>query len=100
MVFRKVGEHVTRTIAGETIVVPIRARAAELDSIYVLNEVGATIWNLLDSGRSAEEIAGAIAEDFDVAAEAAQADVVRFLGMLAEAGLLERAEVPARGAPR
>lgn len=100
VVFRKIGDHVTRTIAGETIVVPIRARAAELDSIYVLNEVGAAIWSLLDSSRRVEEIARAVAEGFDVTAEAAEADVVRFLGALEEAGLLQRAEALEGGAAR
>ena len=89
LVYRKVGDHVTRTIAGETIVVPIRARAAELDSIFVFNEIGAAIWTLLDSGRSAEEIARALADEYDVAPEAARADLVRFLRTLTESGLLE-----------
>ena len=78
-----------RLIAGETIVVPIRAQAADLDSVYVLNEVGGAIWELLETRCSAEDIAQAIASEFEVAEVAAGADVERFLGLLAGAGLVE-----------
>ena len=86
---RKAGNFVTRRIAGETIVVPIRARAAELDSVYVLNEVGAAIWNQLDEGRSVAAITATIAEAFDVSPETAQRDVEQFLEKLIEAGVVE-----------
>ncbi|MGK2858393.1 MAG: PqqD family protein [Thermoanaerobaculia bacterium] len=79
----------TRRIAGETIVVPIRARAAELDAVYVLNEVGAAIWNQLDEGRSPAEITATIAAEFDVSAETALRDVEQFLERLLEAGIVE-----------
>lgn len=94
MTFRKVGEHVTRTIAGETLVVPIRAAAAELDSLYVFNETGAAIWTLLDVPRDVDEIAHAVAAEFDVAAGPARADVVQFLEMLQAAGLVEGQPAP------
>lgn len=93
-VFRRSGEYVARLIAGETIVVPIRAEAASLDSVYVFNEVGAAIWGLLEAGGGADEIARAVARDFDVTAEAAGVDVERFLGLLAGAGLVESRELP------
>lgn len=89
MTFRKVGEHVTRRIAGETLVVPIRATAAQLDSIYVLNEPGATIWTLLDSPRRAGELAQAVTDEFDVTVASAHQDVLHFLESLEEAGLVE-----------
>jgi hypothetical protein len=92
--FRKSGEHVTRTIAGETLVVPIRAAAADLDSIYVFNDTGAAIWTLLDTPRGLEDIARAVADEFEVTSEAARGDVVRFLQMLHEAGLVETQPIP------
>jgi hypothetical protein len=87
--FYKVGEHVTRRIAGETLVVPIRASAAQLDSLYVLNGVGAAVWTLLDTPRPVTELAQAVTDEFDVAGEAALTDVLRFLERLQEAGLVE-----------
>ena len=46
--FIKQDNFVTREIAGETIIVPIRSHVADLDSIYTLNEVGTLIWSLVD----------------------------------------------------
>ena len=89
LTFHKIGENVTRRIAGETLVVPVRATAAQLDSIFVLNEPGATIWTLLDIPRRAGELAQAVTEDFDVTVESAHTDVLRFLERLEAAGLVE-----------
>jgi hypothetical protein len=90
--FRRLGCYATRRIAEETVVVPIRARAADLDSVYTLNAVGAAIWAQLAAARTADEIAGCVAEEFDVTADVARADVARFLERLLEAGMIE--EVP------
>jgi hypothetical protein len=86
---RKAGNFVTRRIGGETIVVPIRASAAELDSVFVLNEVGAAIWAGIDQGLGSSEIATTIAAEFDVSPETARQDVARFLELLREAGIVE-----------
>ena len=39
--FRRVGNYATRRVGEETVVVPIRSSAADLDSVYTLNAVGA-----------------------------------------------------------
>jgi Coenzyme PQQ synthesis protein D (PqqD) len=87
--FRKTDGHVTRKVAEETIVVPIRARAADLESIFVLNEVGAVVWERLDADRSVDELASAVADEFEVDEETARADVLRFLSALQDCGLVE-----------
>jgi len=87
--FQRVGNYATRRIAEETVVVPIRARAADLDSVYTLNAVGAAVWAQLEGARTAEQIAHRIAEEFTATAEEAQADVVLFLETLLEAGMIE-----------
>jgi hypothetical protein len=86
---RRSGDYVTRRIAGETIVVPIRAEAAQLDSVYVFNDVGARVWDLVENGRSADEVTETILREFDVTSERAGEDVSSFLALLTEAGLLE-----------
>jgi hypothetical protein len=87
---RKAGEYVTRRIADETIVVPIRAKAAELDYVYVFNSVGAAVWEHLDAGLAPAEIAAGLAAEFTVSTETALEDVTRFLRTLMDAGLIER----------
>ncbi|MGE5125204.1 MAG: PqqD family protein [Betaproteobacteria bacterium] len=83
------GRYVTRRIAGETIVVPIRAEAAQLDSVYVFNEVGARIWELIESGRPEEAVIASLTEEFEVDAERARADLTAFVDVLRQAGLVE-----------
>ncbi len=94
--FGKVGEYVARSVAGETIVVPIRSNVGDLDSIYTFNEVGALIWSLIDGSRTVDEIAGAVVDEFDVDLDEARRDVVQFVSTLSEAGLV-RASADGRG---
>src|SRR5512136_2583227 len=84
----KTGEFVTREVAGELIVVPITAGVGDLDSIYTLNEVGATVWTLIDGRTTLDAIVTAVARDFEVASDQAKADVLEFITSLADAGLI------------
>jgi hypothetical protein len=84
----KSGEFVTRAVAGETIVVPITAGVGDLDSIYTLNEVGATIWELIDGTTTVEQIVSAVTRGFEVGTDQARADVLEFVTSLADAGLI------------
>lgn len=87
--FIKETEIVARNIAGQTIVVPVKSRVGDLDSIYTLNEIGTMIWDLLDGGRPAKEMVDALTEEYDVEAAEAKKDVFDFLGSLEEAGLIK-----------
>ena len=87
--FRIAGDHATRKIGDETIVVPVRAHVADLESIYTFNEVGAAIWARVDGERSVSDIARSLADEFDVAEETALADVHRLLAILEDEGLVE-----------
>ena len=77
---------VERKIGDEFILVPIRQRAGEVESIYTLNEVAARVWELIDGQRRAGEIRDTIVAEFEVTPEEAQADVLEFLGQLAHVG--------------
>lgn len=78
----------TRVIAGETLVVPIRGRVGNLDSIYTLNEVGSRIWHLIDGPTQVNQIIQAITHEYDVAEDDAAKDVIELLDSMAAAGLI------------
>jgi len=80
---------VTRQIADETLIVPVTGHVMDLGSIYVLNPVGARIWELLRSPTSADQITEIIAGEFAVSLEDAAADVAEFLDSLGERGLIQ-----------
>jgi hypothetical protein len=90
--FVKDNQSVTRSIAGETIIVPVRSGVSDLNSIYSLNEVGTAIWQLIDGQRTAEQIIEAISDEYDVDAEQAAKDVFEYLGKLEAEGLVRQSE--------
>jgi hypothetical protein len=90
-VARKDDQLVSRHIAGETIIVPIRGKLADLQRIYALDPVAEYIWEQLDGETSLQEVLERILETFDVEREQAKADLAAFVGELLEEGLVEGA---------
>jgi hypothetical protein len=80
---------VARRIADELILVPIRHRAGDVESIYTMNEVACRIWELIDGQRQVHQIRDVILEEYDVGLEEAEADLVDFLQQLAHAGAVK-----------
>jgi len=81
---------VSREIAGETILVPIRQNVGDLESIYTLNQTGARIWALLDGERSVRTIREAIAEEYEVSPGEAVQDILELLAQLETIGAVAR----------
>jgi hypothetical protein len=79
---------VSRVIAGETLIVPVRKGVGDLASIYSLNEVASSIWQALAEPRSKPEIVQRIEEDFDGDREQIEQDVESFLTEMCSAGLV------------
>jgi len=87
-VFRKKEEIVSRKIAGETILVPISGKLADMQRIFSLSPVAEYIWNQLNGERNLQEISSSILSVFDVEKEQADADVQEFIGELLEKELI------------
>ncbi len=86
-VYKKSDSIVSRKIADEFILVPIRRKLADVNSIYLLQEdVSFRIWELIDGQRPVGEIKEIICEEFDVSPEQAQNDLIEFLNQLHEIG--------------
>ncbi len=79
---------VARHVAGETVLVPIKGRLADLQRVFTLNEVGACIWELLDGTRDLRAVATELEESFEVSRSEAEADVNEFVNQLLEADLI------------
>ena len=54
----------------------------ETSFYYSLNETGARIWELLDQGKTAEQIAGTFMTEYDVNEKVAQKEVASFVAEL------------------
>ena len=62
-VYAKNPQYIQRDVAGECILVPIRRNLTESNSIYVLNETGAALWQRIDGTRSLRTITDEFAQD-------------------------------------
>ncbi len=75
-------ELIKRQVAGDTILVPVGQAVYDSNGLFVLNEVGAFIWDLLPEAGTAEDLCRAVLGEYDVTEETAMADVQEFLEML------------------
>ena len=80
---------VARTVAGETLIVPIRARVGDLASIYSVNGTGSLIWKLLQSPQTLRELAAVVAHEYEVELSQAERDVTEFVCEMKAVGLVE-----------
>jgi hypothetical protein len=89
---------VTRRVAGETVLVPLRSDPGEAPFLYTLNAVGAWVWERAEGRLTVAEMIDAVTAAFDAAPEAAERDVREFVDALEQERLLEAD--PGEEAPR
>ena len=80
---------VSRTIAGETILVPVMGKLADMQRIFTLNSVGEFIWSRLDGNRSLREISCNIVSSFEVEKEQVDSEMEEFISELLKEDLIE-----------
>ena len=80
---------VSRVVAGETLIVPIRGKVGDLASIYSFNGTGSLIWKLLESPRTVAELVTAVEKEYDVEPQQAERDVASFVDEMKAVGLVE-----------
>ena len=82
MVIKK--ELIRRDIAGDTILVPVGKTVYDSNGLFVLNELGAFIWDMLPQAETEEDILSAILKEYEVTPDEAAADLAEFLNKLRE----------------
>ena len=78
---------VSRCVAGETLVLPVRGNIADLACFYSFNGTGTTIWEALEKPRNFEDLCDLIVHKYDVSRARAQEDVQSFLREICSLGL-------------
>jgi len=82
--FRHSPDVVSRRIGDEIVLMDL-----ESGTYFGLNQVGSRVWELTDAGpQSLSALRDRIVEEFDVADEVAEQDLIKLLGQLASRGLL------------
>ena len=92
VVYRPAPDLVVRKVGDESVIVPVRSRVADLDSVVALNPVASRVWELLDGRRSVDSIVDTVCDEYEVTPETARADVDELIRSLAEAQLIEVVE--------
>lgn len=87
-VFVKNTEIVYRQIAGEYLLIPIRSKMTDLDKIFILSEVSARIWELVDGRSGILEITNRILQEYASTYEIVLNDTNRILIQLEKIGAI------------
>ena len=81
-------ELIKRTIAGDTVLVPVGDAVYEANGLFVLNELGGFLWDLLPQVPDAEALVTAVLQEYEVDAATARQDIQLFLSELEKLGIL------------
>lgn len=89
-------EFVLREIAGDYIIIPIGKTALEFNGLITVNEVGVTIWNMLQEEVTFDQLVQGILDEYDVEEDVVREDIQEFLDALAKDGILVKDEEDAK----
>lgn len=78
---------VLRKMPGMNLVMPTGANVKAFGGALILNDTGALIYSALAEGKTVEEAAAKLAEEYDVSEAKAKEDVIKTLHSLKEAGV-------------
>lgn len=81
-------EFVLREIAGDYVIIPTGKTVLEFNGLISTNEVGASIWNMLQKETTFEELVQGILKEYEVEENVVREDVSEFLQQLSEKGIL------------
>ena len=85
-------EFVLREIAGDYIFIPIGSTALEFHGLITVNEVGVTLWKMLQEEVTMEDLVQGVLAEYDVEEEIAREDIQEFLDTLISGGILTKEE--------
>ena len=81
---------VLREIAGSYVIVPVGDDVVDFSSMITVNETGAYLWNELQNDVTIDELCEKLLAEYEgVTTAEAKADIVNFVSVLKENGILE-----------
>jgi len=88
--FERNPDFIYRKIVDEVVLIPIHKQVADLDCIYSLNSVGASIWQLLEQLATKDALQSALLEEYDASPEMLSSDLENFLLEMESIGAIRR----------
>ena len=81
-------EFVLREIAGDYVIIPVGKTVIEFNGLITVNEVGVSIWNMLQNEVTFDQIVQVILNEYEVEESVAREDIREFLDQLIDGGIL------------
>lgn len=81
-------EFVLREIAGDYVIIPVGKTVIEFNGLITENEVGVSIWNMLQNEVTFDQIVQGILNEYEVEESVAREDIREFLDQLIDGGIL------------
>lgn len=82
-------DFVLRETAGDYMIIPTGRTVQSFDGLITVNEVGADLWDMLQSEVTFDDLLRGILTIYDVDEETAEEDIREFLDTLRERGILD-----------
>ena len=86
-------EFVLREIAGDYIIIPTGKTVFDFNGLITLNEVGVSLWKMLQNEVTFDELLQGILDEYDVEPAAAREDIQEFLAQLVNGGIIGAEEI-------
>ena len=83
-------EFVLREIAGDYVIIPTGKTVLEFNGLITVNEVGVSLWNMLQNEITFDEVVQGILDEYDVEESVAREDIQEFLDKLVDGGILTK----------
>ena len=88
MTYRKEADIVVRDVAGETLLIPLKSKLADLQKLFVLEGAGKFIWDHVDGKNTVADLCAFVQDCYDISEETAGKDLDEFISGLQGAGLI------------
>lgn len=81
-------EFVLREIAGDYIIIPAGKTVLDINGVITLNEVGVSLWKMLQNEVTFDELVQGVLDEYDVEPAVAREDIQEFLDQLVSKGII------------
>ena len=78
-----------REIAGSYIVVPVGSKSMDFNGMITLNESGSFFWDCFKNDITIDEAVGLVTKEYEIDAETARDDIIKFVEILRENDLID-----------
>ena len=86
-------EYVLREIAGDYIIIPTGKTVLDFNGLITLNEVGVSLWKMLQNEVTFDDLLQGILDEYDVEPDVAREDIQGFLAQLVQRGVIGAEEI-------